>query len=50
VTIWGVLFLATSHVSELYPLAIDLFVVCLVMLIATVAALRSGAPSRTEVH
>ena len=50
VTVWGVLFLATSHLSELYPLAIDLFVVCLVMLIATVAALRGGARPGTEVH
>ena len=50
VTIWGLLFLQTSHLSELYPLAIDLFVVCLVMLIATVAALRGGGQARTEVH
>jgi hypothetical protein len=50
VTIWGLIFLETSHASELYPLAIDLFVVCFVMLIATVAALRGGSQPRSEVH
>jgi hypothetical protein len=50
VTIWGMVFLQTSHISELYPLAIDLFVVCLVMLIATAAALKGGGQPRTEVH
>ena len=50
VTVWGLIFLQTSHISELYPLAIDLFVVCLVMLIATVASLRGGRQPRAEVH
>jgi hypothetical protein len=49
-SIWGLLFLWVSHYSELYPLAIDLFVVCLVMLIATIAALREGGQPRSEVH
>src|SRR6185312_3370562 len=47
---WGLLFLWTAHFSEIYPLAIDLFVVCLVMLIATVAALKGGGQTHTEVH
>jgi len=50
VTAWGLIFLQTSHISEVYPLAIDLFVVCLVMLIATVASLRGGRPPQIEVH
>ena len=50
VGIWGMLFLWTSHESELYPLAIDLFVVCFVMLIATLAALKGGGQPRAEVH
>ncbi len=50
VTIWGVLFLWVSHYSEIGVLAIDLFVVCFVMLIATILALRASRQAPTGVH
>ena len=56
VVAWGVLFLYLASISpkvfdtDLYPFAVDLFVVCLVMLIATIAALRGGSQTGTEVH
>jgi hypothetical protein len=37
---FGTLFLGLSTISDVYPLAVDLFIVCLVMLIATTLALR----------
>jgi hypothetical protein len=47
---WGVLFLWVSSFSEIGVLAIDLFVVCFVMLIATLMALRGSKPTQTGVH
>lgn len=53
---FGSLFLWLASISpkafdtEIYPLAVDLFIVCFVMLVATVLALRGGGQPRTEVH
>ncbi|HLG71163.1 MAG TPA: hypothetical protein VK009_12125 [Chloroflexota bacterium] len=50
VTCWGVLFLWLSSINEVYTLAVDLFVVCFVMLVATLMALAGGRKRPTEVH
>ena len=41
---WGILFLQLARLGELYPLAVDLLIICLVMFVATFLALRG--PSR----
>jgi len=50
VVVFGTSFLQLSHISDIYPLAVDLAVVCLVMLIATVAAMRGGSQHSSAVH
>jgi len=56
VTVFGVSFLFLARISpkifdtEVYPLAVDLFIVCFVMMVATILALRGGKDQHTEVH
>jgi hypothetical protein len=53
---FGSLFLWLASISprafdtEILPLAVDLFIVCFVMLVATVLALRGSGQPQTEVH
>src|SRR5579884_2270740 len=56
VTIFGVSFLMLARISpkmfdtEIYPLAVDLFIVCFVMFVATILALRGSKAEHPEVH
>jgi len=47
---FGTLFLGLSTISDIYPLAVDLFIVCLVMFIASILALRGSRGQPAEVH
>ncbi|GEM_PF-5878859 len=47
---WGILFLFIGSYSEVYTLAVDLLVVCGVMLIATMAALRASRQHRSALQ
>ncbi len=47
---WGELFLWAASFSEWYTLGIDLFVVCLVMAIATLMAMRTSRGGDSAVH
>jgi hypothetical protein len=56
VTVFGVSFLMLARISpkifdtEIYPLAVDLFIVCFVMFVATVLASRGSKAEHPEVH
>jgi hypothetical protein len=53
---FGTLFLWLAGISpkafdtEIYPLAVDLFIVCFVMFVATMLVLRGSRQSHSEVH